>query len=131
MTEVRRSALCKALAAKTSADARLRHAAAGDGCRVALSGPDGVLATLEVVAEGVSVVARTTSPAPDAGATEIRDRLGVDLESGWNWDDVTAESADELAHLLLKHLRRRVEHARIEPELHEDARASPGSEVVE
>src|SRR5262245_23079258 len=111
--EWRRRALCEALAAKASGDARLMHVAAGDGCRVALRGKDGVLATLEVTDGEVSLIARTTPPAPDAGASEIRDRLGIDLEHGWNWDDVTAESADELAKLLIKHLRRRVAHANI------------------
>ena len=42
---------------------------------------------------------------------------------------MTAESADELAKLLIKHLRRRVAHANIEPELHKDARESPDSSV--
>lgn len=127
----RRSALCSVLSAKASGDPQLTHVATSGGCRVELHGPSGMMVSLDVAAAGVSVVARTPSPAPDAGSTEIRDRLGVELERGWIWDDVTAESADELAHLLLKHVRRRVADAQIEPELHRDARQSPGSEVPE
>jgi hypothetical protein len=43
-----------------------------------------------------------------AGLAEIRDDLGVKLAGGFDWDDSVCASADELAGLLLKHMRRRL-----------------------
>lgn len=87
----------------------------GDGGTVRYLSPRGSEATLEVRPERVSVTTRSSDLNPDAGNTTIVDDLGVDLSDGFFWDDVSCESADELADLLVKHLRRRTKQADPEP----------------
>jgi hypothetical protein len=63
---------------------------------------------LRVRADAADLTARSGSDHPSAGKAEIRDALGVELAKGFAWDDSVCSSADELAGLLLKHMRRRL-----------------------
>ncbi|MFL5384172.1 MAG: hypothetical protein ACJ8GN_16755 [Longimicrobiaceae bacterium] len=54
------------------------------------------------------LIARSGTDHQSAGKAEIRDDLGVRLETGFAWNDSVCSSANELAGLLLKHMRRRL-----------------------
>jgi hypothetical protein len=43
-----------------------------------------------------------------AGASELTDRLSLDLTESYRWDDVVFEDAADFAYHLLKHMRRRL-----------------------
>jgi hypothetical protein len=52
-----------------------------------------------------------------AGTALIHDILSVNLTTGFNWDDACCDTADELAYLLTKHMRRRLKAVtELEPE---------------
>jgi hypothetical protein len=63
---------------------------------------------LRVRVDSADLTARSGTDREHAGRGEIRDRLGVRLADGFAWDDSECASADELAGLLLKHMRRRL-----------------------
>jgi hypothetical protein len=88
----------------------------GPNCVVRLSSPRGPVSTLEISSDEVTVTTHSNGLNADAGTSKIVDELGVDLSSGYAWDAVLCESADELAHLLVKHMRRRVRDADPEPQ---------------
>ena len=85
------------------------------GGTVVYTSPQGSEALLDVRPERVSVTTRSADLHPDAGNSTIVDDLGIDLTEGYLWDDVLCESADELAELLVKHMRRRTKEADPEP----------------
>jgi hypothetical protein len=87
----------------------------GDGGTVRYTSPRGSEALLDVRPERVSVTTRSADLHPDAGNSTIVDDLGVDLSAGYLWDDVSCDSADELADLLVKHMRRRTKDVDPEP----------------
>ena len=94
----------------------------GDGSPPAPEAADDVL-ILHLVGAGSPAVmlrvrthdAHLTAQSGDdhqkAGNAVINDRLGVGLADGYHWDDAACASADELAWLLLKHMRRRLKAA--------------------
>jgi len=63
---------------------------------------------LRVRTDAAHLTARSGNDHPKAGHGEISDQLGVALGAGFAWDDTVCDSADELAGLLLKHMRRRL-----------------------
>jgi hypothetical protein len=68
---------------------------------------------LRLDAHAATVTARSGS----AGVAEIHDDLGVELETAFAWDASVCASAEELAGLLLKHMRRRLKAvAEVTPE---------------
>jgi len=72
---------------------------------------------LRVGAHATALTARSGSDHLAAGVAEIRDDLGVELETGFAWDASVCTSAEELAGLLLKHMRRRLKAvAEVAPE---------------
>lgn len=68
--------------------------------------PAGPRAVLVVGEQGATVNAY--SGADPGGASRLEDRLNVDLARGYLWDDVEFDDADDLAHHLVKHMRRRL-----------------------
>ena len=87
----------------------------GEGGTVRYTSPHGSEALLDVRPERVSVTTRSADLHPHAGNSTIVDDLGIDLSEGYHWDDVSCETADELADLLVKHMRRRTKEAYPEP----------------
>ena len=87
----------------------------GAGCMVRYTSARGSEALLDVRVGRVSVTTRSGDLHPEVGSSTIVDELGVDLSDGYLWDDVICESADELAELLVKHMRRRTKEADPEP----------------
>ena len=87
----------------------------GEGGTVRYTSPHGSESLLEVRPERVSVTTRSADLHPHAGNSTIVDDLGVDLSEGYRWDDVSCTSAEELADLLVKHMRRRTKEADPEP----------------
>lgn len=87
----------------------------GPGCVIRLSSPRGPVSILRVSPDAVTVTTQSNGLHADAGTSEIVDELGVDLSAGYIWDAVRCDSADELAHLLVKHMRRRVRDADPDP----------------
>jgi hypothetical protein len=87
----------------------------GHGGTVRYGSPRGSEALIDLRPERVSVTTRSADLNPDAGNSTIVDDLGIDLSEGYRWDDVSCESADELADLLVKHMRRRTNEADPEP----------------
>jgi hypothetical protein len=72
---------------------------------------------LRVGMHAADLTARSGSDHQRAGRAEIRDSLGVELETCFAWDDSVCSSAGELAGLLLKHMRRRLKAvAEVTPE---------------
>jgi hypothetical protein len=63
---------------------------------------------LRVQSNAADLMALSGSDRASAGKGEIHDSLGVELADGFAWDDSVCASADELAELLLKHMRRRL-----------------------
>lgn len=63
---------------------------------------------LRVATDAADLTASSGSDHPKAGRGAISDTLGVALDAGFAWDDSVCDSADELAGLLLKHMRRRL-----------------------
>ncbi|HSU17022.1 hypothetical protein [Longimicrobium sp.] len=63
---------------------------------------------LRVWTNSADLTARSGADHLSAGRGEISDSLGVALDSGFAWDASVCDSADELARLLLKHMRRRL-----------------------
>jgi hypothetical protein len=109
--------LCAALQDRSAQRADLEIVGdGGEPCIVRLSSPRGPVSTLEVSGDEVTVTTHSNGLNADAGTSKIIDELGVDLSSGYMWDAVQCESADELAHLLVKHMRRRVRDADPEPQ---------------
>jgi hypothetical protein len=86
------------------------------GCVLRLSSPRGPVSVLDISSDEVTVTTHSNGLNADAGTSQIVDELGVDLSGGYVWDAVRCESADELAHLLVKHMRRRVRDADPEPQ---------------
>jgi hypothetical protein len=93
----------------------VKASADGEGGTVLYSCPNGAEALLDVRPERVSVTTRSADLHPDAGSSTIVDELGIDLSESYQWDDVRCESADELADLIVKHMRRRTKEADPEP----------------
>ena len=87
----------------------------GERCALKLSSPRGPVSVLRVSHARVTVTTHSAGLNAAAGETEIVDELGIDLESGYNWDDVRCDSPHELARLLVKHMLRRTHHADPEP----------------
>jgi hypothetical protein len=109
--------LCEALQDRSAQRADLEIVGGNDArCVVRLSSPRGPISTLEISGDEVTVTTSSNGLNADAGTSQIVDALGVDLTSGYTWDAVHCESADELAHLLVKHMRRRVREADPEPQ---------------
>jgi hypothetical protein len=82
--------------------------AGGEHWTVHLVGRTTPQVTLVVGERGADVQTRGTE---HAGEAFIHDCLSVDLSRGYRWDDAVCASADELAHLLLKHMLRRLDSA--------------------
>jgi len=102
------------------------HSGAGDieiqwpdehiaGFSVRMVSPRGPSSVLRVSSDGVVVTTRSGGLHGDAGESEIVDTLGIDLSQDFSWDNVRSESADELAQLLVKHMRRRMRESDPEP----------------
>jgi hypothetical protein len=108
--------LCEALQERSAQRDDLEVVGDGHGCVLRLSSPRGPVSVLEVSSDVVTVTTHSNGLNADAGTSEIVDELGVDLSTGYAWDAVRCESADELAHLLVKHMRRRVRDADPEPQ---------------
>lgn len=108
--------LCASLAGRVDrADDLTMEPAGRDRCVLRLESPHGPVSVLRVSIDEVTVTTHSNGLHADAGTSEIVDELGVDLSNGYTWDAVACESADELAHLLVKHMRRRVRDADPEP----------------
>jgi hypothetical protein len=86
------------------------------GLVLRLSSPRGPFAVPSISMVGVTVTTSSGGLHADAGNSEIVDTLRIDLRSTYAWDDVACDSAEELAHLLVKHMRRRIRDADPEPE---------------
>jgi hypothetical protein len=111
--------LCVSLQNRSAAASDLETLRAADGrleCMIRLSSPHGPVSILRISNDAVTVTTQSNGLHADAGESEIVDELGVDLSTGYVWDDVLCVSADELAHLLVKHMRRRIRDADPEPE---------------
>ena len=63
---------------------------------------------LRIQSNAADLMALSGSDRASAGKGEIHDSLGVELADGYAWDGSVCASADELAGLLLKHMRRRL-----------------------
>lgn len=109
-------ALCDALEALAEEVSALEHiplkADDESGCSFRYQSDGGGVVHLQVTDGRVTA---TTKAHSNAGDSVTRDILGIELEKGFIWDGVEAESAEELAGLLLKHLYRRSDHAAPEP----------------
>ncbi|MGE0161069.1 MAG: hypothetical protein AB7T31_16860 [Gemmatimonadales bacterium] len=88
-------------------------------CRVRLVSPRGPVAVMTLSHSQVTVTTRSGGLHADTGESEIVDNLGIDLTAGFSWDHIECESADELARLLVKHMRRRMRDADPEPRTEE------------
>jgi hypothetical protein len=102
----------EALAAVHDGFSVLPEPPAGDGAghefTLRLVGAGSPEVRLLLQSDAGDLTARSGSDHESAGVAEIRDRLGVELGRGFAWDDSVCASADELAGLLLKHMRRRL-----------------------
>jgi hypothetical protein len=111
--------LCAALEAKSSAAPDMEFHPTAEypvGLVIRLSSARGPFAVLSVSMVGVTVTTSSGGLHADAGDSEIVDTLRIDLSSDYSWDDVACDTADELAHLLIKHMRRRIRDADPEPQ---------------
>jgi hypothetical protein len=88
---------------------------------VRITSPRGPVAVMQVSNDGVTVTTRSGGLHRDAGETEIVDTLGINLRVDFSWDDVLSETADQLAQLLIKHMRRRIRESDPEPRTEERA----------
>jgi len=82
---------------------------------VSISSHRGPSSVMRVSSDGVVVTTRSGGLHGDAGESEIVDTLGIDLGADFSWDNVRSESADELAQLLVRHMRRRMRESDPEP----------------
>lgn len=109
------------LAERTEALEYLGEAPRADGsCVIRLTSPRGAISVLEVSPAGVTVTTRSNGVHAEAGESRIVDRLGVDLTTRYAWDHAACNSAEELADLLVKHMRRRVKEADPDPKIVEE-----------
>ena len=109
--------LCESLQKRSAHMSDLEIAEAPeDGCVLRLKSPKGPVSVLRISYDEVTVTTHSNGLHADAGTSEIVDELGIDLSNGYAWDAVLCEDADELAHLLVKHMRRRVRDADPEPQ---------------
>ena len=114
--EERLRRLCASLAKQVEQTTDLTLGPAGrHDCVLRLSSTHGPVSVLEISSDEVTVTTRSNGLHADAGTSEIVDVLGIDLSNGYAWDAVDCESADDLAYLLVKHMRRRVRDADPEP----------------
>ena len=105
----------------------------GDGNRnpdqpivLRLAGAAGRQAVLTVGPHKADVTASSGDGDARAGGTIIHDVLAVRLTDGFAWNDAFRGTADELAYLLLKHMRRRLKAAgEHSPDLVNDAGRQP------
>jgi|GEM_PF-3351172 len=79
-----------------------------DDFTVHLAGPGTPTVKLHIHVQTTNLIAHSGSDHASAGDGTIHDRLGVHLGDAFAWDASVCDSADELAGLLLKHMRRRL-----------------------
>jgi hypothetical protein len=118
-TQDRLTELCRSLDEIIQRTDNLEHEArdanAATGCSARFTSLRGAWSVLDISAAGVTVTTRSAEAHPEAGQAEIVDRLGVQLADGYEWDDVSCGSSDELVRLLVKHMVRRTGHAPPDP----------------
>jgi hypothetical protein len=68
----------------------------------------GAQVRMDVFIIGAHVVARSGLGSAMVGSAEIEDRLTVNLTNGYDWDDATFDTPDEMAFILFKHMLRRL-----------------------
>jgi CheY-like chemotaxis protein len=105
--------LCDALRERSarSGDLEVVPTDEGSSFAVRLVSSLGPIATMRVSRAGVTVTTGSGGLLSSAGDARTIDTLGVDLSAGFRWDAVQCETADELAYLLVKHMRRLVRDA--------------------